>query len=152
MGLPDGTVTLTNCLQVGTFECSGVIGGGNGSGTFSGVFSNGYASRVNVVNCHYLNQLGNAQGTQATKETLADGSVVSALQASREDEIWTLNPYTEEPMLKMFVEDYNPLGVKPILNGQLRNGNYYTIDGRQIEKPLRNGFLIINGIKAYVTQ
>ena len=106
VGFPDGTVTLTNCLQAGTFDCSGVTSGSNGSGTFSTKFGNGYASFVNVVNCHYLNQLGNAQGTKATAETLADGTVTAALQAGRAEEIWT--QYASMPMLKLFAADYIP--------------------------------------------
>ena len=105
VGLPDGTVTISNSLQVGTFDCEGVIGGSNGSGTFSSVFGNGYASKVNVgSNNYYLNQLGNAQGTKATAETLADGTVTTALQAGRDEELWV--QYGALPMLKLFAADY----------------------------------------------
>ena len=104
VGLPDGTVTISNSLQVGTFDCEGVISGSNGSGTFSSVFGNGYASHVNVVNSYYLNQLGNAQGTKATAETLADGTVTTALQAGRDEELWV--QYGALPMLKLFAADY----------------------------------------------
>ena len=104
VGFPDGTVTLTNCLQMGTFDCSGVTSGSNGSGTFSTKFGNGYASHVNVVNSYYLNQLGNAQGTKATAETLADGTVTTALQAGRDEELWV--QYGALPMLKLFAADY----------------------------------------------
>lgn len=111
LGIPDGTVTITNCLQVASFDCSGVISGGNGSGTFSTVFNNGYASRVNVgSNNYYLNQLGNAQGTQATAETLADGTVTVALQAGREETVWVQDPVTNLPMLKVFVKPSNIRG------------------------------------------
>ena len=152
MGVPDGTVTLTNCLQVGEFNCSGVIGGGNGSGTFSCVFGNGYASRVNVVNCYYLNQLGNAQGTQATETTLADGSVTAALQAGREEEIWTQNPYTNQPMLRLFYEDYNPDGIKAIEHSPLNiDHSVYDLSGRKmVEAKLPKGIYIIDGKKVLV--
>ena len=106
VGFPDGTVTLTNCLQMGTFDCSGVTSGSNGSGTFATLFGNGYASRVEVVNSYYLNQLGNAQGTKATAETLADGTVTTALQAGRAEEVWT--QYASMPMLKLFAAAYIP--------------------------------------------
>ena len=99
------------CLQVASFDCSGVISGGNGSGTFSTVFNNGYASRVNVgSNNYYLNQLGNVQGTQATAETLADGTVTAALQAGREETVWVQDPVTNLPMLKVFVKPSNIRG------------------------------------------
>ena len=105
VGLPDGTVTISNSLQVGTFDCEGVISGGNGSGTFSSVFGNGYASKVNVdSNNYYLNQLGNAQGTKATAETLADGTVATALQAGRAEDVWVQG--AKAPMLKLFYKPY----------------------------------------------
>lgn len=105
LGFPDGTVTIKNSLQVGTFDCSGVTSGSNGSGTFSSVFGNGYASSVNVdINNYYLNPLGNVQGTQATAETLADGTVATALQAGRAEEVWVQG--AKAPMLKLFYKPY----------------------------------------------
>ena len=101
LGLPDGTITIENSLQIGTFDCSNVISGSNGSGTFSSLFGNGYASRVNVSNSYYLNQLGNAQGTQVTAEQLADGTITTALQGSRAEEIWVQND-DGQPILKLF--------------------------------------------------
>ena len=100
LGIPDGTAIFTNCLQVGTFDCSNVIGGYNGSGTISTIFS-GLASSVNISNCYYLNALGNVQGTQATTEQLADGTIATALQAGRAEEIWVQDGTM--PMLKLFV-------------------------------------------------
>jgi len=102
MGFPDGSIYVDNCLQVGTFDCTGVIGGSNGSGTMSTVFSNGYASFVTVTNSYYVNQIGNAQGALATAESLADGTVATALQAGRSEEIWVQDETTGQPMLKLF--------------------------------------------------
>ena len=166
MGIPDGTVTLTNCLQVGEFICSGIISGSNGSGTFSCVFGNGYASRVNIGNCYYLNQLGNAQGTQATETTLADGSVTAALQAGREEEIWTQNPYTNQPMLRLFSGDYDPDGIMEIKNDPSAperseeqsgmNNAFYDLAGRRVQNPQNQksanvkGIYIIDGKKVLV--
>ena len=148
MGVPDGTVTLTNCLQVGEFICSGVIGGGNGSGTFSCVFGNGYASQVNVSNCYYLYQLGNAQGTQATEASLADGTVVNALQAGREEEIWMQNPHTGQPMLRLFCEGYDPDGINEV-DGQLlmvNDQSIYNLAGQRLTKT-QKGINIVGGRK-----
>ena len=88
VGIPDGTVTFTNCLQAGTFDCSDVMGGDNGSGTMATVFSNGLASHININSCYYRNALGNVQGTQATAEQLADGSIAYLLQGKRTDLVW----------------------------------------------------------------
>ena len=149
MGIPDGTVTLTNCLQVGEFICSGVISGSNGSGSLSCVFGNGYASRVNIVNCYYLNQLGNAQGTQTTETTLADGSVTAALQAGREEEIWIQNPYTDQPMLRLFYKDYDPDGIKAIEHSPLNiDHSVYDLSGcKMVEAKSPKGIYIIDGKK-----
>lgn len=151
MGIPDGTVTLTNCLQVGKFICNGVIGGSNGSGTFSCVFGNGYASRVNVNNSYYLNQLGNAQGTQATEATLADGSVTAALQAGREEEIWTQNPYTNQPMLRLFCKDYDPDGIISPIGETGEGASIYNLAGQKIVNgKLSRGIFIVNGRKVLI--
>ncbi len=148
LGIPDGTVTITNCLQLGEFLCTGVIGGGNGSGTFSTLFNNGYASRVNIGNCYHLNALGNVQGTQATEATLADGSVVAALQANREEEVWVLNPYTNQPMLRLFCEDYNPDGIVSPL-GWMEEGTIYNLSGQRLNKT-QKGINIVNGRKVLI--
>lgn len=151
MGIPDGTVTLTNCLQVGKFICNGVIGGSNGSGTFSCVFGNGYASRVNVNNSYYLNQLGNAQGTQATETTLADGSVTAVLQAGREEEIWTQNPYTNQPMLRLFCKDYDPDGIISPIGETGEGAAIYNLAGQKIVNgKLSRGIFIVNGRKVLI--
>ena len=104
-GMPDGTVSIVNCLQKGTFDLSDVVTGGNGAGTMSSTFSSGYASRVVVTNSYYLNPLGNVQGTQVTDIQLADGTVATALQAGRENEVWVQDSKHLTPMLKIFVNE-----------------------------------------------
>ena len=146
LGLPDGTVTIENSLQIGTFNCSNVISGSNGSGTFSSVFGNGFASRVNVSNnCYYLNQLGNAQGTLANATTLADGTITAALQAHREEEIWVQDDSTGQPILAMFKDD-NGTVTRIRVTTENDNDTWFTLEGIRLHtKPDRPGVYIKNG-------
>ena len=146
LGLPDGTVTIENSLQIGTFNCSNVISGSNGSGTFSSVFGNGYASRVNVSNnCYYLNQLGNAQGTLANATTLSNGTITTALQAGREEEIWVQDDSTGQPILALFKKNNGiATGLRVITDDD--NDTWFTLEGMKFDaKPKQPGVYIKNG-------
>jgi hypothetical protein len=146
LGLPDGTVTIENSLQIGTFNCSNVISGSNGSGTFSSVFGNGYASRVNVSNnCYYLNQLGNAQGTLANATTLSDGTITTALQAGRTEEIWVQDASTGQPILALFKKNNGiATGLRVITDND--NDTWFTLEGMKLDtKPKQPGVYIKNG-------
>lgn len=145
LGLPDGTVTIENGLQIGTFDCSNVISGSNGSGTFSSVFSNGFASRVNVSNnCYYLNQLGNAQGTLVNATTLSNGTITTALQSGRTEEIWVQDASTGQPILALFKKnDGIATGLRVITDDD--NDTWFTLEGMKLDtKPMQPGVYIKN--------
>ena len=145
LGLPDGTVTIENGLQIGTFDCSNVISGSNGSGTFSSVFSNGFASRVNVSNnCYYLNQLGNAQGTLVNATTLSNGTITTALQSGRTEEIWVQDASTGQPILALFKKNNGiATGLRVITDDD--NDTWFTLEGMKLDtKPMQPGVYIKN--------
>lgn len=98
VGSPDGPVTITNSLQIGSFDCSDVVTGNEGSGTFSTIWN----KNINITNSYYLNALGAVQGTQATSAQLADGTIATALQNGRAEEVWVQDLVTNQPMLKIF--------------------------------------------------
>ena len=149
MGIPDGTVTITNSLQTGTFNCSGVIGGNNGSGTFSTLFGNGYASRVNISNCYYVNQIGNAQGTKATTTTLSDGTVTTALQAGRDEVVWIQDG--DHPMLALFEGSTNVATGIHEITGSDAADTWYNMSGVKLdEKPTQPGVYVRGGKKVVV--
>lgn len=151
LGLPDGTVTIENSLQIGTFNCSNVISGSNGSGTFSSVFGNGYASRVNVSNnCYYLNQLGNAQGTLANATTLSDGTITTALQAGRTEEVWVQDNSTGQPILALFKKNNGiATGLRVITDDD--NDTWFTLEGMKLDtKPKQPGVYIKNGKRVVI--
>ena len=100
VGLPDGPVTITNSLQIGSFDCSDVVTGNEGSGTFSTIWN----KNINITNSYYLNALGAVQGTQATSAQLADGTTTTALQAGRAEIVWVQDPGTNQPMLAIFAD------------------------------------------------
>ena len=55
-----------------------------------------------INNCYYLTPFGVEQGTQAKTAQLSDGTIATALQNGRAEEIWVQDPLTNQPMLKIF--------------------------------------------------
>ncbi|GEM_PF-1488315 len=83
------SITTTNCLSTGTFN----IGSGS-------------VSRGTLNNCYvksYPYSIPSAM--QVTDEQLADGTIATALQADREEEIWVQDPELGIPMLKIFANE-----------------------------------------------
>ena len=64
----------------------------------------------NVTDCYYKNADCQAQGTLMTAEQIADGTIATALQAGREEEVWVQDPETNQPMLKIFANKNLILG------------------------------------------
>ena len=60
----------------------------------------------NITNCYYKTAIGTAQGTQATEEDLASGTITANLQANREETVWVQDPLTNQPMLALFAGKY----------------------------------------------
>ena len=89
------SVTIRRGLSIGTWS------GGDGyqSGTFIRPVLNGIR---NIENAFYRYSCGEVQGTHATDEELADGTIATALQNGRAEEIWVQDPVTNQPMLKLF--------------------------------------------------
>ena len=83
------SITTTNCLSTGTFN----IGSGS-------------VSRGTLNNCYvksYPYSIPSAM--QVTDEQLADGTIATALQADRSEEIWVQDPVLGYPMLKIFANE-----------------------------------------------
>ena len=85
------TMSLINCLENGSYtNCS----------TFTPTSCPGYAVST-VTNCYYAVS-GSYPGTHATSAQLADGTIATALQNSRAEEVWVQDPLTNQPMLAIF--------------------------------------------------
>lgn len=129
-------VNISNCL----FAPQSVNVGLTNSGVFIG-------NNATVSNSYYETEMGAVQGTQATAEQLADGTIATALQAGREEEIWVQEG--EMPMLKLFasadpgpgtnIEEVgygSPVTEKVLRNGQiyiLRGDKTYTLTGQEVK-------------------
>lgn len=91
------TVNVTRGLNLGTFT-----GGITEAYTFIRADANSVYGTHTVNSCYYKNVYGHAQGTQATTAELADGTIATALQNGRAEEVWVQDPVTNQPMLKLF--------------------------------------------------
>ena len=91
-----GTVNMDNCL----FAPQSVDVNTENIYTLIGPSS---VSINHITNCYYATSIGTVQGTQATAEQLADGTITTKLQNNREEEVWVQDPLTNQPMLKVFM-------------------------------------------------
>ena len=134
--------TLRNCLNMGTFP-----GSSGSTGTFIRPIQ---GDSFVIDNCFYKNSFGYTQGTWATDEQLADGSIATALQADREEEVWGQSLIGNWPMLKVFMDTFEDAINSPIADIKSKEG-YYTLDGiRLTGKPTQKGIYIVNGRKVVV--
>ena len=86
-----------------------------------------------------------AQGIQATKETLADGSITAVLQAGREELVWEQDEVDARPALSVFLHSAPTaidqiteaaLNSKVIRDGQvfiLRGDKTFTVTGQEVK-------------------
>lgn len=86
-----GGSTLTNCLAL----CDEYNVNMRDVATF-------IAMSGTLNNCYYKIPIGTAQGTETTTAELADGTIATALQAGRAEEVWVQDPITNQPMLALF--------------------------------------------------
>lgn len=119
--------TLRNCLSVGTFP-----GASGSSGTFIRPIQ---GSSFAIDNCFYKNSFGSIQGTQASDEQLADGTIATALQADREETVWVQDPLTNQPMLMVFSKNPDPDVIKDVEHSSLNIEHYSDLSGRELDKP-----------------
>ena len=116
-----GTLYMNDCIFNGVFNgpnaytWGGFVGWYYGGSTLTNclVLCDEYNVRMSDVatfiamsgtlnNCYYKTPIGTAQGTQATAAELSDGTIATALQNSRAEEVWVQDPLTNQPMLKIF--------------------------------------------------
>ena len=89
------SVTMRRGLNIGTYPTTT-----NENGTFIREVLSGVRN-LEASTLFHKKVFGKAQGTQVTDEQLADGTIATALQAGRAEEIWVQDGAT--PMLKLFV-------------------------------------------------
>ena len=89
-GYTNASPTITNCLSTGTFS----QGNWQGNGVHTNCYLKQYPA-VLTTGCSW-----------ATNETLSDGTIATALQNGRAEEVWVQDPVTNQPMLALFAGKY----------------------------------------------
>ena len=95
-----GSATIVNSLSTGTFD----IGGSDFMGTHNNCYVKQFSSTIPTE-------------MQVTDEQLSDGTIATALQADRSEEVWVQDPELGIPMLKIFA---NP-AIEYFLIGSLQD-------------------------------
>ena len=136
------SVTMRRGLNIGTYPTTT-----NENGTFIREVLSG-VRYLEASTLFHKKVFGKAQGTQVTDEQLADGTIATALQAGRAEEIWVQDPVLHTPMLKVFANEDpdTPTGIgetnanasasKVLHNGQLlieKNGKFYSATGAEVK-------------------
>ena len=107
VGVLDGTVNTTRCLQAGSFNDLD-NGTTSNSATIVCRWQNAATSIVTMDETYYIHPFKTVQGTQATTAQLADGTITTALNAGRtgDEAVWVQQG--DQPMLKIFASEQEP--------------------------------------------
>ena len=126
---PGGSASISNCLSTGTFQTGGNPG-----------------IRGDYTNCYVLQFTGSIPSNmQCTSTTLSDGTITTALQAGRTEEIWVQDASTGQPILALFKKnDGIATGLRVITDDD--NDTWFTLEGMKLDtKPKQPGVYIKNG-------
>ncbi len=124
-----GSASISNCLSTGTFQTGGHPD-----------------IRGNYTNCYVLQFTGSIPSNmQCTSTTLSDGTITTALQAGRPEEIWVQDASTGQPILALFKKnDGIATGLRVITDDD--NDTWFTLEGMKLDtKPNQPGVYIKNG-------
>lgn len=120
------SITISDCLFTGSINGKGDYNGGfvgyfDGSnsaiisnclstGSFSYTGSGHIFARGSATNCFYTSFVNTPDNAVlASSSEIADGTIATALQAGRGDEIWVQDPVMNIPMLKIFASPVVPV-------------------------------------------
>lgn len=123
-----GSASISNCLSTGTFQTGGHPD-----------------IRGNYTNCYVLQFTGSIPSNmQCTSTTLSDGTITTALQAGRTEEIWVQDASTGQPILALFKKnDGIATGLRVITDDD--NDTWFTLEGMKLDtKPMQPGVYIKN--------
>ncbi|MBR5030332.1 MAG: hypothetical protein IKX63_04420 [Muribaculaceae bacterium] len=87
----DSNVQIKNSLSIGSFE-----GGSGWDATCGSSYANSYIKQFPATIPNNM---------QCTDEQLADGTIATALQAGRTEDVWVQDETTGAPMLKIFIRN-----------------------------------------------
>ena len=129
-----GSASISNCLSTGTFQTGGNPG-----------------IRGDYTNCYVLQFTGSIPSNmQCTSTTLADGTITTALQAGRTEEVWVQDNSTGQPILALFKKNNGiATGLRVITDDD--NDTWFTLEGMKLDtKPKQPGVYIKNGKRVVI--
>ena len=129
-----GSASISNCLSTGTFQTGGHPD-----------------IRGNYTNCYVLQFTGSIPSNmQCNTTTLSDGTITTALQAGREEEIWIQDDSTGQPFLALFQKNKGITTGMKILT-DVDNDTWFTLEGMKLDtKPKQPGVYIKNGKRVVI--
>ncbi len=110
------------------------------------IYGNGTTTNTYIVNCASTTTDHGTAGTIATAEQLADGTIATALQAGRTEEVWVQDETTGAPMLKIFLQNDSPTGIEEISTAKPKTGQRYNLMGQPVGNDYK-GIVIEDGRK-----
>lgn len=124
-----GSASISNCLSTGSFQTGGHPD-----------------IRGNYTNCYVLQFTGSIPSNmQCNTTTLSDGTITTALQAGRTEEIWVQDDSTGQPFLALFQKNKGITTGMKILT-DVDNDTWFTLEGMKLDtKPKQPGVYIKNG-------
>lgn len=129
VGVLDGTVNTTRCLQAGSFSD---LDNGTTANSATIVCRWQGLGTLTMDETYYIHPFKTVQGTQATTAQLADGTITTALNAGRtgDDAVWVQQD--DQPMLKIFTQESDPVEPTGWENGVLPGEFTINANGDQI--------------------
>lgn len=113
------------------------------------IYGDGTTTNTYIVNSDFTNYDHGVAGTIVTADQLADGTIATALQAGRTEEVWVQDETTGAPMLKIFLQEDNPTGIEEVNAAKPKSGHRYNLMGQPVGKDYK-GIVIEDGQKIIV--
>lgn len=135
---------VTNCLSTAT--CTNAT---QFNSIYHYIYGNGTTVNTYIVNCDGTSTDHGTAGTKVTTDQLADGTIATALQAGRTEEVWVQDEITVAPMLKIFLQDNINSGIEEINAAKPKSGKRYNLIGQPVGKDYK-GIVIEDGQKIIV--
>ena len=138
-----GKVYTTNSLSIATCENATQF-----NSIYHYIYGSGVTNNTFIVNCAGTSTDHGTAGTMVTYEQLANGSIATALQAGRSEEVWKQDEDNGIPVLRIFHENTST-GLIDINAAQPKSGQRYNMMGQPVGKDYK-GIVIQDGKKIIV--
>ena len=141
-----GHANVSNCLSTATCDNATQF-----NSVYHYIYGDGTTRNTFIVNCAGTTTDHGTAGTKVTTEQLADGTIATALQAGRDEEVWVQDEENGTPMLKIFMGPTVPTGIEDINTtaATVKSGQRYNVMGQPVGKDYK-GIVIESGKKVVV--